>query len=223
MVLVLTQTVRMTQTKYVPTAPSGAFSLENFMTQDVLITVGGQFVFADHATDYSGGTGNNSLAIAGATNVQIDLTSLAAGAARESNKVSLGVARGRRFAVMMSVEFATAPAAGETVTLFWGPSPDTSAAVGNPGGLTGSDAAYAGYSSNLTESLTQLQYIGQLVLTVQATTTVQIGVVSPNFEPMDRFGILVVVNDSAADAFFTDAVEISISFQPIVDQIANTV
>jgi len=193
------------------------------MTQDVLITVGGQFVFADHATDYVGGTGNNSLEIVGSTDVQIDLTSLAALAARQSDKVDLGAARGRRFAVMMSVEFATAPTAGETVTLYWAPSPDTSAAVGNPGGVSGSDAAYAGYSSNLTESKIQLQYIGQLPLTVQATPTVQIGVASPNFGPMDRFGTLVVVNDSAADAFFTDAVEISISFQPVVDQIADTV
>ncbi len=187
-------------------------------TNEVLVKVGGQIVFADHATDYVGGTGNNSLEIAGSTDVQIDTTDLAAGAARQSAKVDLGATRAEVYAVMMSVELATAPEAGETVDLYWAPSPDSVAAVGNPGGVSGSDAAYAGYSSNLAESILQLMSIGSLVLTVQATTTVQIGWVA-NFSPPDRHGSLIVLNSSAADAFFTDAVEFAVSFQPIVTDI----
>ena len=191
------------------------------MANEVLVKVGAQIVFADHATDYIGGTGNNSLEIAGSSDVQIDVTDLAAGAARQSVKKDLGATRARQYSVMMSLEMATDPVAGETVDLYWSPSPDSSAAVANAGGCSGADAAYAGYAaSTLAEGLLELLFIGSLPLAVMnnADGVPQLGYVGI-LSPPDRFGSLVVRNGSAADNFHSDAVEFAVSFQPIVDEV----
>ncbi len=181
----------------------------------------GQLVFADHATDYIGGTGNNSLEIASSVDVQIDVTDLAGGAARQSAKIDLGATRPPVYSVQMSLEMATDPVTGETVDLYWSPSPDSSAAVGNAGGASGSDAAYAGYSaSTLVEGLAELILIGSLPLAVMndADGVPQLGFVAI-FSPPDRYGSLIVKNGSVADAFHSDAVEFAVSFNPIVDEI----
>lgn len=180
-----------------------------------------QFVFADHATDYIGGTGNNSLEITGSTDVQIDVTSLGALAARQSAKVDLGAKRSSRYAVMMSLEMATDPVAGETVDLYWSASVDSSVAVANAGGCSGADAAYAGYSaSTLAEGLRGLTYIGSMNLAVMndADGVPQLDFIAV-FAPQDRYGSLIVVNSSAADLFHDDAVEFAVSFNPIVQEI----
>lgn len=180
-----------------------------------------QFVFADHGTDYAGGTGNNSLEIAGSTDVQIDVTSLGAGAARQSAKIDLGATRANLYAVMMSLEMATDPVAGELVTLYWSTSVDTSAAVGNAGGASGADAAYAGYAaSTLAEGLAGLTRIGSMNLAVMndADGVPQLDFIAV-FSPQDRYGSLIVVNGSAADLFHSDAVEFAVSFNPIVQEI----
>lgn len=181
----------------------------------------GQLIFADHATDYVGGTGNNSLEIASSVDVQIDVTSLAAVSARQSAKIDLGTTRPSMYSVQMSLEFATDPVAGEVVTLYWSPSPDSAAAVANAGGCSGADAAYSGYSaSTLAEGLDELIIIGHLPLAVMNTGdgVPQLGFIGV-FSPPDRYGSLVVYNASAADAFHSDAVEFAVSFNPIVDEI----
>lgn len=191
-------------------------------TNRINTIVGSQFVFADHATDYVGGTGNNSLEIAGSTDVQIDCTSLAAGAARQSAKCDLGATRAPAYSVMMSLEMATDPTAGELVSLYWSPSPDSSAAVANGGGCSGSDAAYTGYSaSTLAEGLANLIYIGSMELAVMndADGVPQLEYIGV-FSPPDRYGSLVVYNGSAAVAFHSDAVEFAVSFNAIHDDIA---
>lgn len=180
-----------------------------------------QFVFADHGTDYIGGTGNNSLEIAGSTDVQIDVTDLAATAARQSAKIDLGSIRPGLFAVMMSLEMATDPVAGETVDLYWSASVDSSAAVGNAGGCSGADAAYVGYAaSTLAEGLKGLTFIGSMILAVMNTGdgVPQLEFIAV-FAPQDRYGSLVVVNGSAADAFHSDAVEFAVSFNGIVQEL----
>lgn len=182
----------------------------------------GQIVFADHGTDYIGGTGNNSLEIAGSTDVQIDVTDLAAGLARQSVKVDLGATRPPNYSVMMSLEMATDPVAGELVELYWSPSPDPTAAVANAGGCSGADAAYAGYAaSTLAEGLNELILIGnplQLAVMNNADGVPQLGNMGI-FSPPDRFGSLVVKNGSVADNFHSDAVEFAVSFNPIVDEV----
>jgi hypothetical protein len=58
-------------------------------------------------------------------------------------------------------------------------------------------------------------------LTVQATTTVQIATGIGTFSPRERYGILVVENASAADAFHSDMVETSFVLQPRTLQVQD--
>ena len=191
-------------------------------TNQINTIVGGQFIFADHAGDYVGGTTNNSLEIAGSTDVQLAPGALAAGAARQSTKVDLGATRAPVYSVMMSLEMATDPVAGELVDLYWSPSPDSSAAVANGGGCSGADGAYTGYDdSSLAEGLEGLIYIGSMKLAVMndADSAPQLEYIG-KFSPPDRYGSLVVVNGSAADLFHSDDVEFAVSFNAIHDDIA---
>jgi hypothetical protein len=183
------------------------------MANEVLQKTGTAIVLAD-TTDHSPSANNNL----GTRTDQIDLTSLAAAAARQSNKFDFGATRAKQYSLIAALEWATAPAAGEVVDFYIAFSPSGTAAVANPGGVSGSDAAYAGYSANLEDSLLQLTFIGSFVNTVQATTTVQIATVG-RFDPLQRYGTLVVVNRSAADALMSDAVEMSVLIEPAVDEI----
>ncbi len=191
------------------------------MANEILQKVGTQILFGDHAGDYDGGTGNNKLEVAGATDVQIACASLAAGAARQSAKVDLGAIRARKYSAMMSLEMEADPVAGETVDLYWSPSPSSTAAVANGGGCSGADAAYSGYAaSTLAEALLNLIFIGSMNLAVMndADGVPQLEMIGV-FSPPDRYGSLVVVNGSAAVALHSDDVEFGVSFQPIVDEV----
>ena len=175
----------------------------------------GQLVFADHAGDYVGGTGNNSLEIASSTDVQLAPGALAAAAARQSTKVDLGANRAREYSVMMSFELASDPAANGKVDLFWSPSVDSSAAVANGGGCSGADSAYTGYAaSTLAEGIRNLIPIGNVQTAVMndgdgVPQLEYVGV----FSPPDRYGNLVVQNNTSV-AFHSDDVEFAVSFNP---------
>jgi hypothetical protein len=191
------------------------------MANQILTLVGTQILFGDHAGDYVGGSGNNKLEVGTPTDVQITCAGLAAQAARQSAKVDLSATRARVYAVMMSLEMADDPVSGETVDLYWSPSPSSSATVANGGGCSGSDAAYNGYAaSTLQEGLDNLIYIGSMNLAVMndSDNVPQLEFIGV-FSPPDRYGSLVVVNNSAADNFHSDDVEFGVSFQPIIDEI----
>jgi len=153
---------------------------------------------------------------------QLDLTSLAAGAARQGAKDNLdnGLVSNRfarRYGVTMRIEFDVAPADGGTVDLYWAPSLSGTAATANPGGTTGSDAAYTGTAgSTLDESLLQLEFLGQLQVTNDAATVVQQTTFSAQL-PL-QYGMPVVVNNGS-QAFEGDAVEMSITFTPLEDEV----
>lgn len=190
-------------------------------TNNILVVVGKQIIFADHATDFVGGASGTSLEVATATDVQIDLTGVAAAGARQSAKFDFGEARAAQYNVMAAFEFqsGTPPVSGETVDLYLGPSNQSVAGDGNPGGCTGTDAAYTGTAGDsLADSLLQLQPIGAYVATADVTGTVQIAFVGV-FSSPTRYGSLVVVNNTAA-AMMTDATEIHVIFDPIIDDIA---
>jgi hypothetical protein len=193
------------------------------MTNKLLITQADgtpkSLVFGDHATDFSP-TAANDLRDATAgnrTNVQIITTSLADGAARQSAKGDLGTDFAQAYNVRGAIEFAATPVTGDIVEFYWAPSQASTAANANPGGVAGADSAYAGYSANLSESVLQLEYIGAFVVTVQVTTTVQIAEIGV-FSPTERYGTLVIKNESAA-AFHSDDVETHIVFDPIVPEV----
>lgn len=180
-------------------------------TASLLNVVGdGQILFRD-ATDYAPAAAN-TLTQGTPTAVQLDLTGVASGSARQSAKADLGANRAVGFWVRAAFEFAATPTAGEFVELWWAPSQSTTATDGNPGGVSGSDSAYSGYSSNLGDSVLQLAFVGRFTVTGQATGTVQAAECG-YFRPATRYGSLVVYNRSGA-AFHSDMVESSVVFQP---------
>lgn len=187
------------------------------MANEILVKVGIQIIFADHATDFVGGAAKTSLEQGTPTDVQLDLTSLADTAGRESAKVDLGATRAPRYSVMVAFEMAATPAIGEIIELYWAPSPDATAANGNPMEIDGADAAAPSGIGTLLELVRVCQFIGNFVCNNDVTGSVQGGFIGV-FSPAERFGILIVKNESGA-AFHSDAVETHIVFNPIIDEV----
>lgn len=149
----------------------------------------------------------------------ITMTSVSNAAARQSVKANFGATRARFFDVFAEVELAATPTAGSLIDLYLNPSGSNTAGTDNMANCSGTDAAYSGYSSNLTASLPQLLYIGSLVCTAQATATVQKGYVG-RIQIPQQYGSLVVVNNSGA-AFHSSATNIVFRFVPVADTITD--
>jgi hypothetical protein len=191
-----------------------------------------QIVFADHAGDF-GPTAAHDLRKTTDGSQELDcqlnlenVVSVVGTAtntsARQSAKVDLGENRAERYAVRAAFEMVLTPTGGNTIELWWAPSQSATAGHGNPGGVSGVEGAYTGYggANNIDEALRQLQFIGTFVMTAQATPTIQVAEVDtgPNgFCPPERYGSLVVRNKSGA-AFFGDAAEHHVVFDPIVNE-----
>jgi hypothetical protein len=158
----------------------------------------------------------------------ITLASVANAAARQSVKLDLGTetsvgsgvfVRAELYAVKAAFEIAATPTAGNTIDLYWAPSSSATAGIDNPGNVSGADAAYTGYSANLTAAIKQLMLIGSFVCTTQATANVQKGFVGV-FSPPSRWGSLVVVNNSGAALHSSDA-NMEVVMTPIEGVIAD--
>lgn len=175
-----------------------------------------QIVFADVAGDFAP-TAANDLRVGSPTTCQLAIASVADAAARQSTKVDLGAVRATRYKVRAALEFAATPTAGDIVELYWAPSGSATAGTGNPGGASGADSAYAGYSSNLAASVKQLERIGTFICTAQATATVQIAECG-YFVPGERYGSLIVKNESNA-AIHSDDVECNVVFDPVYEEV----
>lgn len=170
------------------------------MPNEILRKYGTSFIFAD-VTDFPNSgvgpptTGANDIRIgttSGATVSQIDCTNLASGGgARESDKVDLGVTqtmKGHLWMLNACIEFASAPSDAGSVDFYWGSSPNSTAASGNPSILTGSDAGFTDTPGNLG----QLIYIGSMLV---ANEVLNIGFVE-EFTPPHRYGMLVIINNA---------------------------
>jgi len=185
------------------------------MSNESLIkNFGNLFLFADTDTDFSTqapGTAANNMLLSGLsiTNGQIDTTSLAAsGSARESDKVDFSAARPALYIVDACVEFAASVTAGGTVDFYIAPSNNSTAANGNAGNTTGSDAAYTDESS----LLGQMVFVGSLTCDDNgATQKGRVGI----YNPLAQYGILVIVNNCDQN-FNTDAAETHTVFVPAV-------
>lgn len=175
-----------------------------------------QISFADHANDFSP-TAANDLQFSTPTTCQIQLASVGNTAARQSVKVDLGENRAQVYKVRAAFEMAATPTAGALIELYWAPSSSSTAATGNAGGVSGSDEAYSGYSSNLASSIGQLDEIGPFQCTVQVTGNVQIAEIG-SFSPSERYGSLIVKNESNA-AFHSDDVECHVVFDPVIPEV----
>lgn len=185
------------------------------MANEVLFKAGTQILIAN--STYNPGDSNNDLG-ASITD-DIDMVGLTADQAREGVKIDLGAVRATSYYVRMAMEWATDPVSGQTVDLYWGASHSGTAAVGNPGQLTGVDADYAGYDTlTLAEALKQLIFIGSLIAGANNTADgIQLGTIGV-FSPPTRYGILVVHNNTD-DTFHSDSVEMAVAFDPIILEI----
>ncbi len=145
--------------------------------------------------------------------VQIDLTGVAAAAARQSDKTAdLGASWPREWLLGACIEFETAPAAGGTVEFWWNGSPNSAAATGNSGNASGADAVFA------VAGLPQLKFIGAMtVLSQVVNKTTVVG----NLAMPYRYGSLIVVN-KASTAFRSTATEMDethIVLTPVIPEI----
>jgi hypothetical protein len=150
----------------------------------------------------------------------LTLSSLSNNNAQQSEKFDLGENWARAYLILTSFEFAATPSAGNSVEIYVAPSVNSTAGSGNLIGLTGSNGAYSGLSSNLSDSLKLLGNIPYLhTCTVDTATTVQCAMAGILI-PTARYGSIVVYNKSGA-SFHSDDVENHIVFTPIVDELQN--
>jgi hypothetical protein len=180
------------------------------MPTDILHQEGTPTVFSD-TTDYS------STASGLTRTDQLDLTSLASAAARQSTKADLGAVRATLYAVRVGIEFAVAPVAAVEVEIYWSPSFSATAGTGNDAGASGADGAYK--AGEEAEWLKQAQFLGSLVATADATTTVQYQTVG-YFTPPHRYGQVIVFN-RGGQALVADAVEMYVALIPVITEIQN--
>jgi len=180
------------------------------MPTEILTKDGTPIVWAD-TTDY-----NPAAGVVFKRTHQIDLTSLANGAAREGAKADLGAARAKTFSVNVGFEIDVAPTAGTLIDVYWYSSYSATAGLANSGGATGADAAWPA-DGNEDEWAPQLLYIGSLVCTNDAATTVQRACINPAFSPPTRYGG-VIVDNNCGQAFEGDAVEMYVALVPNPDE-----
>lgn len=178
------------------------------MANEILHKTGTPVVFAD-TTDYSS-TGSGFTRTA-----QLDLTSLANAAARQSDKVDLGATRPRMYAVVVGIEYDVAPTAGLVTEFYWSGSHSATAGTGNDGGASGADGAYKAGEED--EWKKQLIFLGVQICTNDAATTVQRQTIG-FFTPPNRYGQVICLNKSG-QALEGDAVEMYVALVPIVDEV----
>lgn len=150
----------------------------------------------------------------GDVNVEMNIASLVSGAARQSAKFDFGIVRADFYKIIAIIEWATAPIPSEVLDFFLAFSNLSEPSDGNPGGVSGIDSAFDGYSSNLDESLKQLDFMGPFVATPQATPVVQKSEVGI-FSPPTRWGSLVIDNNTSDD-LHNDMVEMSVLITPAI-------
>lgn len=193
------------------------------MANEVLVkTAGGPTIISFNVTgSFSpADSGTNWLVDQAAdTNCAITLSGVTNTNGRQSAKVDMGATRAARYAVYGCVDFTgETPTTGNTVDYYWAPSTSGTAANSNVAGNSGGDAAApdgALGSITLAEFLLQCQYIGSLV--VHDGAVVQNGFVGI-FSPAERYGQLIVVNNSGG-TFEADDVEAHQVFVPLTDEI----
>ena len=179
------------------------------------IVIGTPIVLGN-SVDYVDGNG------LGARTDQIDLTSLAAGAARQSDKFDLGVDLDLEYVLAAAIEFASAPTSGETVDFYLSFSNSAAAGTGNAGGVSGSESGYSGAAGDaVADTVPQLVYVGSLVCTSDGVGVVQIDNSIGIFTPRARYATLVVVNNTGGDAFDSDAINSAVRIAPLETQIQD--
>jgi hypothetical protein len=178
-----------------------------------------QIVFANHAGDFAPTAANDLRITTDGTkelDVEMAMTGLANGSYFQSAKFDFGENRAEKYIPRIAIEIAATPTAGNTIEIWLAESQSATAGTANPGGVSGSNGSYTGYSGNADASVKQLHYLGAFTVTAQATPTVQI-IRGFKFSPGERYGSLVLKNGSGA-AFHSDDVEIHVTFDPDIPE-----
>lgn len=182
-----------------------------------------QLVFLHSATFTGAGVDLRDATAGNRVTAECDLTSLASTdtptttGIRQSDKIDLGALWAPTYTGRAAIEFAATPVAGQTVECWWAPSALATAGAGNPANVSGTDAAYSGYSSNGGASILQCEFLGLLIVTAQATATVQVMILRGLLRPKLRYGSVLLWNRSGA-AVHTGVVNTHIVFDPIIMQ-----
>lgn len=186
------------------------------MSNETFIKNGPQFLFADHSGEFGSApaTAANSQILAAYTpvDVEFDPDGLAAsGGGWESAKCDLGAdgARGTIFRFDACIEFASGLEASDndSIDFYWAATNKGAAGTGQPGGTSGTNAAY----TDSPGSLAQLTKIGSLVCRGTVFETGNIGWLTPDL----RWGSLVCINN-ADQNFFTTMDETHVVATPVI-------
>lgn len=188
-------------------------------TNKILREYGTQLIFADHATDFvypaTDPLAANDISIGTPTEVQMNMSVIANAAYWQSAKTGSLADTGTAFPISLEFgacfEHTATPAAGTNMKLWWNSSPNSTAANGNSGGCSGSDATYTAAGTD------QLIFIGTMPL---RNTTTNIMPLIGTIQVPYLYGSLVVQNNSGvamvADA---DADNIYVVATPIITHI----
>lgn len=165
-------------------------------TNKVLRKTGTQLLFADHATDFGAApaTAANSLIIGTPTDVQMNLSVIAAAAAWESAKTAsladTGTAWPDHWVLGAVMESTATPVDGGTFDFYWNASTNPTAGTGNSGVASGVDSSIIVTASNLA----QLTLIGSLVVLAQVINKdSHIGILNMPY----LYGSLIMVNSTS--------------------------
>jgi hypothetical protein len=162
-------------------------------------------------------TGSSIIWDAAATNYAMTMAGILNTEAREGAKGDLGATRAARWAVRVSINMDAAPTNGLTIELWWTSSTSATAGTDNTGGCSGTDADWTGTAGGgVAQTKYQLQHIGDLVLTADADTVVQVAEFT--FYPLQRYGAPVLVNLSGQTLEGDDDSH-QIELVPIIDEV----
>ena len=144
--------------------------------------------------------------------VTITLTSLADGAARESDSEDLGATTSQRWSLRLEFEPAALLSAGVAVEVYLAWSDD---GAKWPGGITGSDANWKVGDED--EWAVQLDYLGSLITTADTDGVDQVAIVG-SFIPLAQH-VTVLVKNESGEAFNATGGDHIVTLIPMTDEI----
>lgn len=163
------------------------------MPNEILIKSGTPIVWKNSGGDYA-----------------LSFGGIAAADGQQGAKADLGATRANRYLIRLTVDPNVPPTAGLSVDVYWAGSPNATEASENPGGVTGSDAAYTD-----TDLLKQLEFIGSLILdNTTSDQTQDVGILTPKH----RYGSPVVYSNSDQAMNATEGNQQLVAY-PVVDEI----
>lgn len=168
-------------------------------------------------------TGDNIISDGSPTVVDLTLdeggTGLASGAAVESDQLDLGAVWPEEIFVKACLEWFAAVTAGNLVDMYWSPSANSTVSRGNPGSPSGVDSLYSPSGFTDDEGVSQMIYIGSH--TNNGNQATQIASVGISFSPPERYGHLIVFNNSGTLLCGTDDIESAVLLYGYIPEVQS--